>query len=190
MRFPKPYADVVQRFRVPGGFLLLAAFVWLAQPTSKTILAGLPLCGAGLFIRAWAAGHLRKNEQLTRSGPYAYVRNPLYVGSLLLAGGMVVAANSTWMALVFLATFVLVYLPVIQLEEQHLRSLFPEYAEYARQVPSLIPRLGTRNSPSHRASFCWRLYRRNKEWRALLGFLFGLAWLLWKLTFTLSSQAA
>lgn len=175
MRFPKPYADFVQRFRVPGGFLILGAFLLLAQPTNQSIVRGLPLCAIGLVIRAWAAGHLAKNEDLAQSGPYGHVRNPLYVGSLLLAGGMVVAANSLPMALIFAATFLLIYLPVIQLEEEHLRKLFPSYASYAQKVPSLWPRL-TSGGPAK--PFRPELYRRNQEWKALAGFLVGLAWLL------------
>ncbi|MBL8228117.1 MAG: isoprenylcysteine carboxylmethyltransferase family protein [Bryobacterales bacterium] len=175
MRFPKPYADLVQRFRVPGGFVILGAFLLLAAPTNATIVRGLPLCAIGLAIRAWAAGHLEKNQDLAQSGPYAHVRNPLYVGSLLLAGGMVVAANSLLMAAIFAGAFLLIYLPVIQLEEQHLRSLFPGYEAYALRVPSLFPRLtpGGGSKP-----FRWRMYWRNQEWKALLGFLVGLLWLL------------
>lgn len=175
MRFPKPYADLVQRFRVPGGFVILGAFLLLAAPTNLTIVRGLPLCAIGLAIRAWAAGHLEKNQDLAQSGPYAHVRNPLYVGSLLLAGGMVIAANSLLMAAIFAAAFLLIYLPVIQLEEQHLRKLFPGYQAYARKVPSLLPQLtpGGGSKP-----FQWRMYWRNQEWKALLGFLVGLLWLL------------
>lgn len=177
MRFPKPYADAAQRLRVPGGFLLLAAFVLLSRPGIESILRGLPLSLVGLWIRAWAAGHLAKNEDLAVSGPYSRVRNPLYLGSLFLAGGVVIGARSWWLALVFTAAFVLIYLPVIQLEEEHLRKLFPGYASYARRVPSLRPRLGASGGGR---GFRWELYRRNKEWKALAGYLFALAWLLFR----------
>jgi protein-S-isoprenylcysteine O-methyltransferase Ste14 len=179
MRFPKPYADLVQRLRVPGGFVLLAAFLALSTPTVDSILWGLPVSAIGLAIRSWAAGHLAKNEQLAMSGPYGHVRNPLYLGSLFLAGGVVVGSHSLWVAMVFAATFVLIYLPVIQLEEEHLRKLFPSYAGYAAKVPSLIPRIsnGGTNSP-----FRPELYRRNKEWKALGGYLFALAWLAYRCT--------
>jgi protein-S-isoprenylcysteine O-methyltransferase Ste14 len=125
-------------------------------------------------IRSWAAGHLAKNENLATSGPYGHVRNPLYVGSLLLAGGVVVGSNNVWVAVVFTATFVLIYLPVIQLEEEHLRKLFPQYAEYARGVPSLWPRLTNGGSAGR---FRADLYTRNKEWKALSGYAFALGWL-------------
>ncbi|HUQ95181.1 MAG TPA: isoprenylcysteine carboxylmethyltransferase family protein [Bryobacteraceae bacterium] len=175
MPFPKPYADFVQRFRVPGGFLLLAAFFWFSQPTLESIALGLPVSLVGISIRGWAAGHLAKNQRLAMTGPYAHVRNPLYVGSLWMAGGVVIGARSWAMGLVFAAAFVLIYLPVIQLEEQHLRKLFPEYAAYAAKVPSLWPRLRGGGG-----SFSPELYGRNKEWKAVSGYLLAVAWLVWK----------
>ena len=137
--FPKPYADRVAKLRVPFGFLLVAAFAGFSHPTWVTTRDGLPVSLCGLALRAWAAGHLAKNAQLARSGPYACVRNPLYIGTLLVAAGLVVAsAGSAWESLLA-AVFGLIYLPVIQLEEQHLRSLFPEYAAYAQRVNALLP---------------------------------------------------
>lgn len=177
MRFPKAYADAVQRLRVPGGFVLLFAFLVLSQPTLESVLWGLPLSLLGVAVRSWAAGHLAKNENLATSGPFGYVRNPLYLGSLLLAGGVVVGSRSGWVGLVFAGTFILIYLPVIQLEEEHLRKLFPSYADYARRVPSLWPRLTNRGS---RETFRSDLYRRNKEWKALSGYAFALGWLLFR----------
>ncbi len=132
---------------------------------------------AGLILRAWAAGHLAKNQKLATSGPYAYTRNPLYLGTLIVAAGLAAAGRSTGLALLFAAVFLLVYLPVILLEEQHLRQLFPEYADYARQVPSLLPwRTGWPGS-NH---FSSQLYWKNQEYQAALGFLVGLALLAWK----------
>lgn len=175
MPFPKPYADFVQRFRVPGGFLLLGSFLYFSGPTLRSILFGLPISIVGMLIRIWAAGHLAKNEDLAQSGPYAYVRNPLYLGSLFLAGGLVYASRSWTVLIIFAAAFLLIYLPVIQLEEEHLRKLFPQYAAYANRVPSLIPLLRSHGEPR---PFRADLFRRNKEWKAILGYLFGLAWLL------------
>lgn len=180
MPFPKAYADVVQRLRVPGGFLLLAAFLVLSQPTVESIVWGVPLSLMGVAIRSWAAGHLAKNEKLATSGPYGHVRNPLYLGSLLLAGGVVVGSRSLWVGLVFAGAFVLIYLPVIQLEEEHLRKLFPSYADYARKVPSLWPRLTNGGSGDR---FRAELYTRNKEWKALSGYTFALGWLLFRCVF-------
>ncbi|HZT38161.1 MAG TPA: methyltransferase [Bryobacteraceae bacterium] len=175
--FPKPYADAVAKLRVPAGFLLLAAFLYLAAPNARSLAVGAPVAFCGLLLRGWAAGHLEKNRQLAVSGPYAYVRNPLYLGTLVAAAGFVVAARRWELGVIFAAAFALIYLPVIELEEQHLRQLFPSYADYARRVPLLVPRL---RKPPHPRRFRWELYRRNEEYQAALGFLAGLAVLVWK----------
>jgi protein-S-isoprenylcysteine O-methyltransferase Ste14 len=175
--FPKRYADAVARLRVPGGFLLVAAFAWLSRPTEGSLALGLPISVLGLLLRGWAAGHLAKNQQLATGGPYACVRNPLYIGTLMVALGLVIASREPWLLLLFAAVFVSIYLPVIELEEQHLRTLFPEYAGYAERVPMLRPRLVPIPSA---ARFRWSLYRKNQEYQALLGFLAGTALLFWK----------
>ncbi len=180
--FPKPYADLVARLRVPFGFVLVIAFAWLSHPTVRSLIYGVPVGVLGLAVRAWAAGYLEKNMQLAETGPYAYVRNPLYIGTLLVAAGLVIASRRWIVAAIFAAVFFLVYLPVIELEEQHLRKLFPSYEDYARRVPPLIPSF--RNS-SHRAGdFRWKRYMRNEEYQAALGFLGGVIFLCCKLLFS------
>lgn len=176
-RFPKPYADIVARLRVPSGFVLVAAFAWLARPSLASLAWGVPVSLAGLAVRGWAAGHLAKNQELATSGPYAYVRNPLYAGTLLVAAGLVLAARRWELALLFAAVFVFVYLPVIEQEEQHLRKLFPDYASYAARVPLLLPRARAEGSPQR---FRPALYLRNQEYQAFAGYLVGLALLIWK----------
>jgi len=176
--FPKPYADAVAKLRVPGGFLMVAAFLWLALPTWTSLALGLPVSVLGLALRAWAAGHLEKNRTLAESGPYAYVRNPLYIGTLAVAAGFVIASRRWELAVLFAAVFLLIYLPVVELEEQHLRSLFPEYVDYAKRVPRLWPRL-TGHSSKH---FRVEVYVRNQEYQALAGFLIGVAVLIWKVS--------
>jgi protein-S-isoprenylcysteine O-methyltransferase Ste14 len=176
--FPKPYADRVAKLRVLFGFLMVAAFLWLSEPTWTSLAWGLPLSALGLMLRAWAAGHLEKNRALAESGPYALVRNPLYLGTLAVAAGFEIASRRWELGVLFAAVFLLIYLPVVELEEQHLRSLFPEYAAYARHVPRLWPRPG--NTGSRR--FQWSLYKRNREYQALAGFLIGVAVLIWKVS--------
>lgn len=178
MSFPKPYADRVAKLRVPAGFLLAAAFLWLSEPSPLSLAAGLMLSMLGLALRAWAAGHLEKNLALAESGPYAHLRNPLYVGTMIVATGFVVASRRWELAALFAAVFALIYLPVVELEEQHLRKLFPAYAEYSARVPKLIPRIRARAAVTRR--FQLRLYRRNREYEALAGFLAGAAILAWK----------
>jgi protein-S-isoprenylcysteine O-methyltransferase Ste14 len=176
-RFSKPYADLVARLRVPCGFVLAAAFIWLSAPTRTSLLYGLPVAILGIWLRAWAAGHVAKDRRLATGGPYACVRNPLYLGTLLAAAGLVLAARSFPLALLFAAAFLLMYLPAIELEEQHLRSLFPEYAEYAARVPMLLPRF--QRSPEGQR-FAWRQWMHNREYQALAGFLAGAALLAGK----------
>lgn len=177
IHFPKPYADLAARLRVPGGFLLVAAFAWLARPTVESLAAGLPVSLLGLLLRGWAAGHLAKNRELAASGPYGYVRNPLYLGTLTVAAGLVIAAERWILAAIFGAVFLLIYLPVIELEEQHLRQLFSEYAGYARRVPALLPSLRYQGGSGR---FQWALYLKNQEYQALAGFLAGAAYLAWR----------
>ena len=179
MPFPKPYADIVAKLRVPSGFVLVVAFAWLAAPTRESLAIGVPVSLAGLLLRAWAAGYLAKNQRLATAGPYAFVRNPLYVGTLLVAAGLVIATRRVELALLFAGVFLLVYLPVIQNEEQHLRKLFPEYASYAERVPALIP---YRAPIAGQGEFRPELYVRNQEYQALLGYLAGLAYLVWLAT--------
>ncbi len=175
--FPKPYADFVQRLRVPAGFLLLIAFLWFSKPTLASLRMGLPVSLLGLLLRAWAAGHLAKNENLATSGPFAYIRNPLYLGTLLTAAGLVIAAREWLLVLIFGVVFLAVYLPAIELEEQHLRNLFPAYAAYAARIHRFLP---VAKWPGPPIPFSWPLYRRNEEYKALGGFLLALAWLVWK----------
>jgi protein-S-isoprenylcysteine O-methyltransferase Ste14 len=173
--FPKPYADAVAKLRVPGGFLLVAAFLWLSAPTFSSLEIGIPISILGLALRAWAAGHLEKNTTLADGGPYAYVRNPLYLGTLGTAAGLVVASRRWELGVLFAIVFLLIYLPVVELEEQHLRKLFPDYELYTRRVPKLIPRLGLSTK-----RFRWSIYMKNQEFKAFLGFLAGTAFLVWK----------
>lgn len=175
--FPKPYADFVARLRVPAGFILVAAFAWFSNPSERSLLWGLPVCVPGIALRAWAAGHLAKNERLTITGPYAYTRNPLYLGTLLVAAGLAVASRSLGLGILFALVFIFVYLPVIELEEQHLRKLFTAYAAYAVRVPALLPHWTVSPAPE---GFRFALYIRNQEYQALAGFLTGALLLAWK----------
>jgi protein-S-isoprenylcysteine O-methyltransferase Ste14 len=175
--FPRRYGDLAARCRVPGGFLLVAAFAYFSKPDFLSLAAGLPVSALGLLLRGWAAGHLAKDQRLAESGPYAYTRNPLYLGTLLAAAGLAVASRRVLLAVLFGAVFLLVYLPVMEREAGHLERLFPQYPAYAARVPMFWPRLGNKPGPE---PFLWKSYRKNEEYQALLGFLAGVAWLVWK----------
>jgi protein-S-isoprenylcysteine O-methyltransferase Ste14 len=173
--FPKPYADAVARLRVPAGFIMVAAFAAFSRPDSTSLAVGLTFSACGLALRAWASGHLAKNQRLAISGPYAFTRNPLYLGTLITALGLAAAARSLGLALLFSAVFALVYLPAIELEEQHLSAILPGYAEFAARVPLLLPRWPSLFGPER---FSLELYRKNREYQALLGWLAGSVWLI------------
>jgi protein-S-isoprenylcysteine O-methyltransferase Ste14 len=173
--FPKRYADTVARLRVTAGFVMVAAFLWLSRPDSTSLLVGLPLSACGLALRAWAAGHLAKDQRLATSGPYSLTRNPLYLGTLITAMGLAAAARSMSLALLFTALFALVYLPAIELEEQHLAAILPGYTEFAARVPLLVPRWPSEFGPDR---FSPALYRKNREYQALAGWVVGAVWLI------------
>jgi len=177
MIFPKPYADLVARLRVPCGFILVAAFAWFSRPDARSLTVGLPVSALGLLLRGWATGHVEKNIRLAESGPYAYVRNPLYLGTLLVAAGFAIASRQWPLGVLFGVVFLFIYLPAIELEEQHLRKLFPEFAAYAERVPALWP---TFARVTRAERFRWELYVRNREYQAAIGFLVGTALLVGK----------
>ncbi len=162
------YGKVARRIRVPIGFAFVVFYFWLARPTWRSMLLGLIGILPGLFVRALASGHVRKNEALATSGPYAYTRNPLYLGSLLIGIGFAVAARSWWIGGAVAAIFVAIYLPVIRDEEAFLSTQFPEFEEYARRVPRIIPRI-TPSADEKPATFSWELYLKHREWNALVG---------------------
>jgi protein-S-isoprenylcysteine O-methyltransferase Ste14 len=149
--------EALNRVRVrSGSFLAIVVYGALAA-------------AAGLLIRAWASGHLRKEKALAVSGPYRYSRNPLYLGNFVIGAGIVLTARSWWVLPVFAAYFGIFYPLIITRERDRMRRLFPEeYEEYGRQVPLFLPSFLRR----HRAAagrFSWRLYRLNREYRALAG---------------------
>jgi protein-S-isoprenylcysteine O-methyltransferase Ste14 len=165
------WSKVARRIRVPLGFLFAVLYFWLARPSWRSLGLGLIVVVPGLLIRALASGHVRKNESLATSGPYAYTRNPLYLGSLLMGAGFCVAARSWWVGLVLVVMFLAIYLPVIWDEEAFLRRTFPEFEEYAGRVPRMLPRI-TPHADDQRegpGGFSWGLYLKHREYNALLG---------------------
>src|SRR5882672_3161577 len=140
------WSRVARRIRVPLGFLFAVLYFWLAHPTWQSIGVGAVGVLPGLVIRAMASGHVRKNEALATTGPYAYTRNPLYLGSLLIGIGFALAARSWWVGIVLVVMFFAIYIPVIRDEESFLRQKFPEFDEYARRVPRIFPRLTPRTT--------------------------------------------
>lgn len=163
------WSRIARRIRVPLGFAFALLYIWLARPTWPSLGLGAIAILSGLLIRALASGHVRKNEALATTGPYAYTRNPLYLGSLLIGVGFAVAARNWWIGLGLVVMFFAIYLPVIYGEENFLRNNFPEFNDYAKRVPRLLPRL-TRDRPARdEVLFSTELYLKHREWNALLG---------------------
>lgn len=173
------WSRVARRIRVPLGFIFAALYLWLAQPRWYSLVAGGAITAMGLSLRALASGHVRKNAALTTTGPYAYTRNPLYVGSLIIALGFAVAARSLWVVLTIVVLFVAIYIPVVRSEEKFLRAQFPEYDDYARRVPRFFIRF--RNLPDAGGSFSRALYLQHREYNAIVGAALMMAALVAKL---------
>lgn len=163
------WSRVARRIRVPLGFLFALLYFWLARPTWRFLALGSVMIVPGLLIRALASGHVRKNEALATTGPYAYTRNPLYLGSLLIGIGFAVAARSWWVGVVLVVMFFAIYVPVIRGEETFLREKFPEFDEYVRRVPRMLPRFTPSRSGEDGGAFSMELYLKHREWNALLG---------------------
>ena len=172
------YSEFAARVRVPSGILLGLIYIVFSQPAPSRLIEGSMVALAGLSLRAWAAGSLAKNQRLATGGPYAYTRNPLYLGSLLAGTGYCFAGGRWWFFVLLAAFFGTLYWPVIRREEAHLRELFPdEYPKYANSVPAFLPCFGAsrRQSSGLEGSsgngFHWALYWKNREYEAFAAFL-------------------
>jgi protein-S-isoprenylcysteine O-methyltransferase Ste14 len=166
------WQKIARRARVPLGFVVAAVFLIFARPTWTTLAWGLVLVIPGLWLRGYAAGYVKKNAELTRTGPYAYTRNPLYLGSMSIAAGFAVAAGRWWLVVLLVAMFLAIYLPTILSEEKFLRGMFPQFEEYAQRVPRLLPRLTpARFADTERGigSFSSERYRHHREYNASIG---------------------
>jgi protein-S-isoprenylcysteine O-methyltransferase Ste14 len=190
----KQFLRLMQRIRVPMGSVVVPAMFILAGPSYVSLLAGAPVAVAGLCIRAWASGYLKKNETLATAGPYSYTRNPLYLGTLILGLGASVCTGSIWLVGLFVILYCAVYLPVMMAEADTMRAIFPEqYEQYSRHVALLIPRSlfpfrGPNKTISpdrveRRTGFDLALYVRNREYRAALGLAVIVALLALKAAF-------
>ena len=192
---------LAQRIRVPAGFVLAPLLFISARPTPSSLAAGAFIAIIGLAIRAWASGHLKKNQELTTSGPYAHTRNPLYLGTFLLGTGVAVGGGAPWFVALFVAFYLLIYVPVMFAEADTMRGLFSdEYARYSRQVPLFVPRFTPYKAPSmtsegtisyrsqggNQRQFDLAQYFRHREYRAAVGFLVAYALLAAKLVLAIS----
>ena len=181
------WGRVAKRIRVPLGFLFAAFFLWRAQPEWWSLGIGSVVAVAGVWVRTIASGHVKKNEELAVSGPYAYTRNPLYFGSIVIAAGFALAALRWEIAAALVTMFAAIYIPVIRGEEQYLSQHFVNYQEYCARVPRLLPRM--RAGGEGRSQFSRELYWKHREYNALLGTLAVIAALAIKLVIRQTGMA-
>ena len=176
---------LARRIRVPLGFATAAVYFFevARRPAHPAAIArSLVLVLPGLALRTAASGTVKKNRELAVTGPYAYTRNPLYLGSMLMAAGFAVALLSCPLAVLLAAGFAVIYIPVIASEERFLRDTFPGFEDYCRRVPRLLPRftpakaqdgqavpgdVSTADAPD--CGFSFALYRKHREYNAALG---------------------
>jgi hypothetical protein len=179
---PAQWSRIARRVRVPAGFGFALFFLGLAEPTAPFLGLSLVLVVPGLLLRGYASGYVQKNEELTMTGPYAYTRNPLYLGSMMIAFGFALGARSIWIAGAMAILFGLIYIPVIRSEEEYLRGTFAAFTAYAERVPRLVPWKLPRNVNGPAAGrFSGALYQKHREYHALMGAVAMYAALILKL---------
>ena len=173
----------MRRLRLKAVWLLIVPFLWFARPTPSLLLVGAVLAAAGLLVRGWAAGAIHKEKELTTTGPYAFTRNPLYVGSFFIGLGVTVAGGQWIFAALFLVFYLGVYGRTMRGESDLLTELFGDrFLHYRDNVPAFVPRGTPYRAPgASGGGFTWAQYRRNREWEAGLGVLaaFGFLALRW-----------
>jgi protein-S-isoprenylcysteine O-methyltransferase Ste14 len=167
------WQKIARRIRVPLGFVVAAVFLVFARPSWLTLGVSLLLVLPGIWLRGYAAGFVKKNAELTRTGPYAFTRNPLYLGSMLIAAGFALAAGNVWLGVLLVVMFLAIYVPTILSEEAFLRGVFTGFDEYARKVPRLLPRLTPARFDDAEGAgggrFSRERYLHHREYNAAMG---------------------
>ena len=162
------WGSIAQKIRVPAGTLLGVVFLLLMHPSRRSLLYGGILAALGALLRLWASGHIDKGRALATEGPYAFTRNPLYLGSFLMALGVLLAGQGYWLLLPFGSFFLSLYYPVMKKEEEELLLAYGErFLEYSARVPLFLP--GAPAASANTSSFLWSRVLRNREHRTLMG---------------------
>jgi len=172
------YSEAAKKLRLPLGFALGILYLAFAHPARLALITGGAVAFLGVVVRAWASGHISKNERLAVTGPYAHTRNPLYFGSFLIAAGFAIAAH--WaLLLVVIALWAFIYAPTMERERANISGRFPEaYARYSENVPAFVPRvLPWKGEAQNGDGFSLALYMKHGEWKALLTYLLAMGWL-------------
>ena len=177
------YSEAARRLRLPLGFVFGILYLAFARPLPLALATGGVVALVGVGVRAWASGHIVKNEQLAVTGPYAHTRNPLYFGSFLIGAGFAIAAH--WaLLLVVIAFWAFVYAPTMERERVNISGRFPEdYARYSENVPAFVPRVTPwRGELADGNGFSLALYMKHGEWKALLTYLLAMGWLAFRMS--------
>jgi protein-S-isoprenylcysteine O-methyltransferase Ste14 len=163
------------RWRVTLGFVLAAVVLWFAQPTRTSLLWGALVAGLGEVIRVWAAGHVEKSREVTRSGPYRFTRHPLYLGSSVIGAGIALASASWLVAAIVLGYLALTISAAIRAEEAHLREKFGgQYDAYAARI-----------APPMIRSFSMTRALANREHHTIAGLVLALLLLAFKVGYSI-----
>jgi protein-S-isoprenylcysteine O-methyltransferase Ste14 len=163
------WEKIAQKIRVPVGRLGVITLLFM-HPNTESLVIGGAIAGLGALLRIWAAGYIEKGKALATAGPYSRTRNPLYLGSLIMGSGVLVAGRIYWFLLPFVILYLLLYIPVMKREEQELHQGYGDsFLAYAGRVPMFFPRLSpAEGEPS---AFLWSRVKRNREHRHLLALL-------------------
>jgi protein-S-isoprenylcysteine O-methyltransferase Ste14 len=174
-----PWNQKAQKIRVPAGTVLGIVFLLLMRPSESSLWIGAFISLIGALVRFWAAGHIVKGKVLTRTGPYAFSRNPLYLGSFIMALGMIIGGRGYWLLPVFALFFLVFYVPVMRAEEKELLNSYgDEFVEYSKNVPLFFPAFRSSGYPA--AGFLWARFVRNREYRTIIGLILAGAFLVLK----------
>ena len=179
---------VIFKNRITLSFAGAAIFLYFASPSRTSVVAGIPFIILGEIMRTWASGYIKKNEELSQTGPYAITRNPLYVGNFLIGAGFSVMTGRLLLFLLFIVVFIYIYRVTIQNEETFLSARFGEtFSRYKERVPVFFPiKFFSSRSASHdnsAAHFSWNLVIQHREYHTWIGIIAGLIIFLVKLAF-------
>lgn len=162
------WKQFAQKTRVPAGTILGIIFLLLMHPSIRSLWIGAAVTLPGCLLRFWAAGHIDKGKALTQGGPYAMTRNPLYLGSFLMALGIILGGQGYWLLPFFAIFFAAFYIPVMKAEADHLQSVYGrEFVAYSRRVPAFFPAF--QKAGAGTSAFLWSRVVQNREHRNVIG---------------------
>lgn len=169
----------IGKLRLPFSYVMALLLIVFAN--KPLVIWGLVFVVAGVATRFWAAGHIVKSRNLSKSGPYAFTRNPLYLGSFLSALGTAIMVHNWWLLGIFLAGFAVFYGCTIRSEEEFLGGRYgEEFALYKKRVPIFFPRL-IPDGTVRESKFSWQRAIRNGEYKSfictvvVIGLIFAVA---------------